>query len=183
MSDPMTQRPTDLPPEDRPRKSPSPLIWILLLIALIAVGWYFYNRSAGTGGTVDMTAPAPVRDAMTPSPDRSAEKEPVRRPARKPPEKAIPPPTRDAMLLTQPAPAYPPEAIRAGDEGTVMVMADVDVDGNTSNIKISKRSGSRILDRAALREVARWQFEPALQAGKPMASTVQVPVQYTLDKR
>ena len=39
------RQPAGEPPrESLPRKSSSPLLWILLLIALIAVGWYFYSQ-------------------------------------------------------------------------------------------------------------------------------------------
>src|SRR3546814_5243211 len=42
MSDPMNERPGDPqpPPPEAERKSSSPLIWILILIALIAFAWY-----------------------------------------------------------------------------------------------------------------------------------------------
>lgn len=184
MSNPDPQRPADVATDDHARKSSSPLVWILLLIALIAVGWYFYNRSASGGAVDEMTAPAPTSDAMTPAPDSSVEKEPARRAAATPkPSAKAAKSSRDATLVGQPAPAYPIEAVRAREEGTVMVTAEVDAQGNAGNVEISKRSGSRILDRAATREVAGWKFKPALEAGRPVASKVQVPVEYRLDAR
>ena len=47
-------RPDDLP-DDRPRKRSHPLFWLLILIALFALGWSFYNRHAGE------SMPAPTR--------------------------------------------------------------------------------------------------------------------------
>jgi periplasmic protein TonB len=44
MSDP-NPRPSG---ERTPRKGASPLIWILVLIALLAFGWYFYNQRGAT---------------------------------------------------------------------------------------------------------------------------------------
>lgn len=41
--------PTPRSPEERTRrKGASPLVWILVLIALLAFGWYFYNQRGAT---------------------------------------------------------------------------------------------------------------------------------------
>ena len=47
-------------------------------------------------------------------------------------------------------------------------------------VELAQRSRSRDLDRAALAAVRGWTFEPALRDGKPVASTVQVPVDFRL---
>ena len=65
--------------------------------------------------------------------------------------------------------------MRAGDEGTVLVRAEIDASGKPSNVELAKRSRSRDLDRAALAAVRNWTFEPAIRDGKAVASTVQVP--------
>ncbi len=190
MSDPIQTRrpappPATPPPEDQPRKSASPLIWILVLIALIAFGWYFYNRQSAHESITDLTAPAATSDAMTPAQSSSAEKatsakpKPAARPA-KPVAKAAPPISRAAALIGEPHPSYPPEAYRAREEGTVLVMAQVDAMGNANDVEIVKRSGSRVLDRAAINEVRQWKFKPAMKNGKAVASSVKVPVDYRL---
>jgi len=184
MSDPMNNRPIETPPpEAEPRKSASPLIWILLLIALIAFGWYFYNRSHESAATSpDLLPPPATSDAMTPGANGSTE--PVtKKAAPKPAKPAIAKVERrdsEVALLTDPKPAYPPEAFRAGEEGTVTVMASVDAQGDVSGVEIADRSGSRTLDRAALNEVRRWKFTPAMKDGKTVASTIKVPVDYKL---
>lgn len=188
MSDPMHDRSTPPPPQDDPppRKSSSPLIWILLLIALIAFGWYYYNRQSARDTIGDITPPPATSDAMTPAASTPADdaaadaaatrKAEKRRAAR--PERAR---SREAALLEQPRPSYPPEAYRAGEEGTVVVLAQVDAQGNASDVKVVERSGSRLLDRAATNEVRRWKFRPAMENGKAVASAVRVPVDYKLD--
>ncbi len=178
MSDPMNNP----PPPEPPRKGSSPLIWILVLIALIAFAWYFYNRQAGSGATADLTPPAATSDAMTPDGSTRPEEAAKKAPAKKPKQvaKAERPRSREASLLTRPRPSYPPEAYRAREEGTVMVLAQVDALGNASDVKVVKRSGSRVLDRAALNEVRKWKFRPAMEGGKAVASSVQVPVDYRL---
>jgi periplasmic protein TonB len=41
--------PTPRSPEERTRrKGANPLVWILVLIALLAFGWYFYNQRGAT---------------------------------------------------------------------------------------------------------------------------------------
>jgi protein TonB len=185
MSDPMNQRPVETPPDAIPRKSASPLIWILVLIALIALAWYAWNRHAGETGSNPMP-PAATSDAMTPTPATSAEKTPTaRKPAKRPTAvaKVTPSIDRDAMPIAQARPTYPPEAYRAHEEGTVLVRADVDAGGNPSAVQVAKRSGSRTLDRAATDAVAKWKFQPAMKNGKAVASTVQVPVDFRLDQQ
>jgi protein TonB len=185
MSDPMPPPPGN-PPPDPPRKSSSPLLWILVLIALIAFAWYFYNRNAGTEPISDLTPPAATSDAMTPAPSSPAEgttKSAKAKAKTKAPKKvaSVQPRDRAAALLNQPRPSYPPEAFRAREEGTVVVKAQVDELGNASEVEIVRRSGSRTLDRAAMNEVRRWKFNPAIKDGRTVASSVQVPVDYKLD--
>ena len=188
MSDPMNERPGDPqpPPPEAERKSSSPLVWILILIALIAFAWYFYNRSAGSEATGDLTPPAATSDAMTPAPSSPAEdadnadKAAAKATAPRKVASARPK-DREATLLNRPVPSYPPEAYRAREEGTVVVKAQVDALGNASDVEIVSRSGSRILDRAAMNEVRKWKFSPAIEDGKTVTSSVQVPVDYKLD--
>jgi len=89
---------------------------------------------------------------------------------------------RDVALLGHPNPAYPREALREHEQGTVLVLAQVDVQGHVSDTRVIKHSGSFALDRAATNEVRNWQFQPALHDGKPVVASVQVPVSYRLDQ-
>ena len=87
---------------------------------------------------------------------------------------------RGVALLSHPKPAYPLPALRDREQGTVFVLAQVDVTGRVSDARVARRSGSSILDRAAMNEVRHWQFEPALHNGQPIVASVQVPVSYRL---
>ncbi|MFT3791787.1 MAG: energy transducer TonB [Rudaea sp.] len=87
---------------------------------------------------------------------------------------------RSVALLSHPKPAYPAAALREREQGTVLVLAQVDVAGHVSDARVVRRSGSYVLDRAAMNEVRRWQFEPALHDGRPIVASVQVPVNYRL---
>jgi len=92
------------------------------------------------------------------------------------------PENRNVALLGYPKPAYPREALREHEQGTVLVLAQVDVHGHVSDARVIRHSGSFALDRAATNEVRSWQFQPALHDGKPVVASVQVPVSYRLDQ-
>jgi protein TonB len=92
------------------------------------------------------------------------------------------PENRNVALLGHPNPAYPHQALREHEQGTVLVLAQVDVHGHVSDARVIGHSGSFALDRAATNEVRSWQFQPALHDGKPVVTSVQVPVSYRLDQ-
>jgi TonB family protein len=94
----------------------------------------------------------------------------------------VEPENRNVALLGYPKPAYPREALREHEQGTVLVLAQVDVHGHVSDARVIRHSGSFALDRAATNEVRSWQFQPALHDGKPVVASVQVPVSYRLDQ-
>src|SRR5690606_1541987 len=166
----------------RGRGALSLLLWLLLLVVIIATAWYFLGR-----GEEHAPPPAPV-PIGEPVPEAS------RSPVSTPPasrditarERASPSmrlPDREAQPLTRAVPAYPDAARRAGAEGTVVLQVEVDANGRPGDITVARRSGSRELDRAAEQAVRSWTFEPAMRDGKPVASTVQVPVDFHLDRR
>lgn len=77
-----------------------------------------------------------------------------------------------------PAPRYPPQALRRGERGTVVVRAEIGPDGVPISVSIASGSGSRQLDRAALDAVRRWRFQPALANGQPTVGSVLVPIEF-----
>lgn len=79
-----------------------------------------------------------------------------------------------------PKPRYPRAAVRRGYEGTVELRVAVNSSGAVDRIRVVKGSGYKILDRAAVKAVRRWQFDPALSLGQPVASETDVPVQFLL---
>jgi urate oxidase len=73
---------------------------------------------------------------------------------------------------------YPPEARKAGVDGTVMVQAFVGKDGRVHGTKVVK--SIPMLDDAAVAAVRQWVFKPALSKGAPVAVWVAVPVKFSL---
>ncbi|HRN62722.1 MAG TPA: energy transducer TonB, partial [Luteimonas sp.] len=77
-------------------------------------------------------------------------------------------------------PQYPPAAARAGIEGTVVLIIDVDANGNVTDVAVEKSSRNRDLDRAAMQAARRWSFRPSIVNGQPAAGRVRVPVDFRL---
>lgn len=79
-------------------------------------------------------------------------------------------------------PAYPLEASRLGQEGTVQVLVHVQPDGRAGPVEMVQSSGSPSLDSAVRDAVARWHFNPAVHDGKPVASIYPVRVRFRRDQ-
>lgn len=82
-----------------------------------------------------------------------------------------------------PPPAYPPDALRAGATGTVILEVLVDVDGKPLKVSVVESSGNRSLDRAAKLQVERrWRFRPAMQDGQAVQALGRIPVTFNLSR-
>lgn len=88
-----------------------------------------------------------------------------------------------AAMSLNPAPVYPPAAVRDGIEGLVEVEIAVDSDGRPTDVLVVKTSGSKLLDEAALDAAKRWHFSPAESNLGPIRSKVVVPVRFALSGR
>ncbi|MEO8747305.1 MAG: energy transducer TonB [Rhodanobacter sp.] len=75
---------------------------------------------------------------------------------------------------------YPPSAVSAREEGTVLVIAEVDASGRAVDAKVEESSGHPDLDEAALQSISGWSFSPAMKDGKPIAHRVRVPINFQL---
>ena len=86
----------------------------------------------------------------------------------------------DPGYLSNPAPLYPPESLRRGEQGTVLLHVHVSADGRALSVEIAKTSGFPRLDASAVEAVRTWKFVPAKRAGEPIESWVDVPVIFAL---
>ncbi len=186
MSDPMNTHPENTARQtaaaaEPPRSTSTVLIWILILLAVIALGWYFYSqRTAPTAG-LEPVPPATTGEATTAAPAPAV----APRPNAAPPARtarASRPADRGVVLVSRTAVSYPPDAFRAREEGRVLMKVQVAASGEVGDISIIERSGSKTLDQAAVEEVRKWTFSPAIKDGKAIDSSVEVPVAYSLDK-
>jgi protein TonB len=108
-------------------------------------------------------------------------------PAPPPPVQAKPAPPPPVTLKSRPKPGrrfekpeYPSAALRAGEQGEVVVSVCVDKDGRMSDVKLVKSSGSQRLDDATVKGLPRTRLDPAIGTdGKPIAMC-NPPYQFTL---
>lgn len=96
------------------------------------------------------------------------------------PETPAPPAPTDVMAVDTPPPAYPAEVACTGGEGTSVLKVEVGPAGRVSQATVITSSGHPALDKAAVEAVEGWQFRAATRAGKPVSSTIQVPVTFRL---
>ena len=80
-----------------------------------------------------------------------------------------------------PQPDYPMVLREQGVGGVVWLRVWVDNDGRPVEIKLSKGSGYRLLDDAALRAVKLWRFIPAKNGEQRMTSWVEFPIRFALN--
>jgi protein TonB len=180
-----------VPPEESvPRKSVNPLLWLLLLLALLAAIWFFYNRSASSVAIAPATTPAIITgdaqqaaaQAERAQADASAARKTARA-ERTSRERAASKPRiadRGPEPVARIQPQYPPMAYPNHEEGSVVVRASVDADGVPGEVSVVRRSGSRDLDNAAVAAVRQWHFRPAIENGKAVASAVEVPIDFQI---
>ncbi len=73
-------------------------------------------------------------------------------------------------------PAYPPDLIHDGVQGTVVLYAVIRSDGTITDIRVLN-SVNRRLDDNAMSALRRWHFEPGSKDGHPVdvEAVVQVP--------
>jgi protein TonB len=91
-------------------------------------------------------------------------------------------PVRTAAMLDGCAkPAYPAQAARNGDSGTVTLALLVGVDGRVTGSRIERSSGFRDLDRAALTALSQCRFKPAMLGDVAQAGWTQLAYVWTLE--
>jgi TonB family protein len=74
---------------------------------------------------------------------------------------------------------YPETAIRAGVQGTVLVMAFVDENGNVERAEVVRGIGAGC-DEAAVSAVMKVKFKPGKLNGKPVKARVLIPINFKL---
>jgi TonB family protein len=71
-------------------------------------------------------------------------------------------------------PAWPPGALRTGQQGKVRLEFDLDAQGSVIDSRIAASSGFPELDIASRSALARCRFVPATEEGKPVASSAKL---------
>ena len=79
-------------------------------------------------------------------------------------------------------PEYPRRALRSGIEGVVTVEFTIAKDGKVKNPVIIKATPPDIFNRAVLKVITRWQFNPEIENGKPIEARARQNVKFKLQK-
>jgi len=85
-----------------------------------------------------------------------------------------------ANYAHNPKPYYPPIAKSRGWQGKVLLRVQVSADGTSDAVSVETSSGHEILDESAVEAVKKWRFIPAKRGETPVASSVIVPISFTL---
>src|SRR5688572_7131372 len=76
--------------------------------------------------------------------------------------------------------AYPPEAEKAGIQGSVVLKLKIDAEGNVTSAEVHEGAGHGF-DEAAQAAALKFKFRPALREGKPVAATILYRYSFTLN--
>ena len=82
------------------------------------------------------------------------------------------------LIVRQIQPLYPPAALEANIQGTVLLNVQVGASGAIESIKVMR--GPRELGEAAMAAVRQWRFRPYLVRGLPTRVLGQVQVPFRL---
>jgi TonB family protein len=81
-------------------------------------------------------------------------------------------------------PRYPAQAIKKGQQGTVILDVAVNATGDVTGVQVDQRGtdASAELQTAAIAAARQWKFTPGRRNGKPVGGMIQVPVNFSLSR-
>lgn len=180
-----TTRPNlDEPQYDESQYHASPMLWLLLLAAVVAFAWWYFANRADTTQVVAPDLAIIEGTAQDAEAERDTAAQAQAASGRSSaPGKAVAttaPRASEPQLLSAKLPRYPADERRRGVQGDVTLRIGVNANGFPTDVDYASRSGNRALDRAAMTAAQNWRFQPAMRGGQPVASTVNVPVAFRL---
>ncbi|MBW8807997.1 MAG: TonB family protein [Lysobacter sp.] len=78
---------------------------------------------------------------------------------------------------------YPTQAIEACVDGTVIVVVQIDKNGEFSKATVERSGGQAYFDEAALEAAKHWTYFPAVEGGQPVPGKIRVPVDFPVHDR
>ena len=100
-----------------------------------------------------------------------------------PPANTAPREVTDIAYIEAPAPKYPPESKRTGEEGLVVLRVLINELGRAAQIDVERSSGYARLDAAARAAVERALFKPYIENGVPRMALAKIPVEFSWKSR
>jgi TonB family protein len=86
-----------------------------------------------------------------------------------------------ALLRTWAPPVYPPDALKERAGGMAVIRMVVDEKGNVASAHVLDASDPRF-GESALAAAKKWVFSPALDEGRPVAMSMDAPVEFSPDE-
>ena len=83
-----------------------------------------------------------------------------------------------AVLVQRVSPVYPSPALQAQVQGEVLVNATIGKDGIPKNLKVIR--GDQRLVGAALAAIGQWRYRPAVLAGEPIETQIEITIDFHL---
>lgn len=126
-------------------------------------------QKAAEAAAAQAASPEPV---AAPAPVAAQPKAPAPAPTTPPPAAtpaaptpapvaAAPAPARTApVAISTPQPAFPPQALRAGITGEVVVEYTIGTNGSVTDVRVVRSQPRGTFERAVLTTVRRWKFQP-----------------------
>jgi TonB family protein len=127
-------------------------------------------------------APAPPSPPPAPAMSHTPQVAPVAPPPPVPAVAPLPPPPEMPAVGRMSPPAYPPAALAQRIEGKVVLLIDVDAQGNPVNVVVDKSEPAGVFDQSAIDAARQWKFQPAVEKGHPVAGRISVPVQFAMHR-
>ncbi len=178
MMDTDTPSPASPPPPQAPARA-APMVPVARPVTSMPTSTPVQPLSAAlsepAAAPTAVAAPTAAATAPDPAPVAPAAAPPA------PPVAALELPSSDAAYLRNPPPAYPPQSVRLGEQGQVLLRVFIDTDGRASQAEILRSSGFERLDQVALQTVRRWRYVPGKRAGVPEAMWFTVPLTFALN--
>lgn len=171
---PQTQSKTKPAPERQPQAKPiSPHLQPTPVVSPAA--------PSDAAPIVPSAAPSAATATVTPPTAATPMAAGNQRPANNATAAAVVLPSTSADYLNNPAPPYPRQSKRLGEQGTVIIRVLITPEGRAEKAEIRTSSGFLRLDETALSTVQRWRFVPGQRNGAPEAMWFNVPIRFVLD--
>ncbi|QFT12641.1 energy transducer TonB [Vibrio sp. THAF190c] len=91
--------------------------------------------------------------------------------------------SQQVMPLYRVEPRYPAKALKRGAEGFVSLSFTIDETGRPTNIQVIGAEPRRMFERAAMRALKKWKYQPKIVNGKAVAQTgITVKIDFKMDK-
>ena len=136
---------------------------------------YWFNKAIGIRQRNQNIRP---QSAQRPSQSSSTSPPPPPPPPPPPSRFGVSPTIASRNLLYRPEVAYPPDALRARIQGSVLLEANVNGSGAVETVRII--SGHPLLAEAAIENAKLWRFKPTLLNGRPVDVVTIITIEFRI---